>query len=41
MEGYWKIGFAHAPVKKNKKFLPMLSSEVLIDVNFVFPQPSI
>ena len=26
MEGYWKIGFAHAPVKKNKKFLPLLSS---------------
>ncbi len=26
MTGYWKIGFAHAPVKKNKKFLPMLSS---------------
>lgn len=26
MEGYWKIGFAHAPIKKNKKFLPILSS---------------
>ena len=26
MSGYWKIGFAHAPIKKNKKFLPILSS---------------
>ena len=26
MSGYWSIGFAHAPIKKNKKFLPILSS---------------
>ncbi len=26
LEGYWKIGFAHAPVKNNTKFLPLLTS---------------
>ncbi len=26
LNGYWKAGFAHAPVKKNSKFLPILTS---------------
>lgn len=26
LEGYWKIGFAHPPIKKNIKFLPLLTS---------------
>ena len=26
MSGYWKMNFSHAPVKKNSKFLPILSS---------------
>jgi hypothetical protein len=26
LEGYWNIGFSHAPVKKNSRFLPLLTS---------------
>ena len=26
MEGYWEAGYSHAPVKKNSKFLPIISS---------------
>ena len=26
MTGYWSAGYSHAPVKKNKKFLPIISS---------------
>lgn len=26
LQGYWDIHFAHAPVKKNEKFLPLLTS---------------
>jgi len=26
LDGYWMIGYAHAPVKKNTKFLPLLTS---------------
>ena len=26
MEGYWNAGYSHAPVKKNTKFLPIISS---------------
>jgi anaerobic magnesium-protoporphyrin IX monomethyl ester cyclase len=26
LEGYWNIGFAHAPVKKGDRFLPLLTS---------------
>ena len=26
MEGYWSAGYSHAPVKKNSKFLPIISS---------------
>ncbi|MDD0852505.1 radical SAM protein [Halobacteriovorax sp. GB3] len=26
LEGYWSCGFAHAPIKKNVKFLPLLTS---------------
>ena len=26
LDGYWNIGFAHAPIKKNTKFLPIITS---------------
>lgn len=26
LKGYWKIGFAHAPIKRKDKFLPLLTS---------------
>ena len=26
LEGYWNVGFGHPPVKKNSKFVPILSS---------------
>ena len=26
MDGYWEAGYSHAPVKKNTKFLPIISS---------------
>ncbi|EGY25790.1 radical SAM superfamily protein [Desulfovibrio sp. A2] len=26
LEGYWRAGFAHAPARKNTKFLPLLTS---------------
>ena len=26
MKGYWSAGYSHAPVKKDKKFLPIISS---------------
>ena len=26
MDGYWSAGYSHAPIKKNKKFLPIITS---------------
>ena len=26
MRGYWEVGYSHAPIKKNKKFLPIITS---------------
>ena len=26
MEGYWSAGYSHAPIKKNKRFLPIITS---------------
>jgi radical SAM superfamily enzyme YgiQ (UPF0313 family) len=26
LQGYWDLGFAHAPIKKDKKFLPLITS---------------
>ena len=39
MKGYWNAGYSHAPVKKNTKFLPIISSRGCpTGVNFVFHQ---